>query len=115
MGLALIMGFATAFNILVIFKKLELKRYQDAFFDTSFLIILTLVFAGSIAGMMIGTVASAVVSVYFFFNTPKFLSFDFKKLYDELNSDEDDDEVSDNVSTVNSILKEYNLRKVELV
>jgi len=113
MGLALVMGFATAFNILVIFKKLELKRYQDAFFDTSFLIILTLVFAGSIAGMMIGTVASAVVSVYFFFNTPKFLSFDFKKLYDELNSDEDEDD--DEVSTVNSILKEYNLRKVELV
>ena len=71
--LALIMGIAAAFNILVIFKKVELARYQDAFFDSAFLVILTLIFGSTLGGMMVATVASAIISIYFLFNPPTFL------------------------------------------
>jgi len=70
--LFIIMGVSTAFNILIIFKKIELERYQDAFFDGGLLILLTLVFGGSLGGMMVATVASFVISFYFLFNEPKF-------------------------------------------
>ena len=74
---AIIMGLATAFNILVIFRKIELKRHQDAFFDAALLIMLSLVFGGTLGGMMVATVASAVISIYFLFNEPNILP-DFK-------------------------------------
>ncbi len=64
------MGLATAFNVLIIFRKIEKKRHQDAFFDASLLVLLSLVFEGSLGGMMVATVASAIISLYFLFNPP---------------------------------------------
>ncbi len=75
----LLMGFATGFNVLIIFKKIELKRFQDAFFDSSLLVLLSLVFGGSLGGMMVATIASAVISIYFLFNQP-----DFTKLTEDI-------------------------------
>lgn len=67
----LVMGIATAFNVLVVLKKVELKRYQDAIFDISILVMLGLALQGSLGGMMVATTASAIVSIYFMFNPPK--------------------------------------------
>ena len=67
-GLAyLIIGFATAFNILVIKFKIERKRYADGIFDAICLMLLAGVFAGTLGGLIIGTIASAVISVSLFF------------------------------------------------
>jgi len=70
---ALIMGIATAFNILVIFKKIELKRIQDALFDLTILTTLSIALSGTLGGMLVATVASAIVSIYFMFNPPKII------------------------------------------
>jgi len=107
MGLAIIMGLAAAFNILVIFKKIELKRYQDATFDSAFLVLLTLVFGGSLGGMMVATVASAVISLYFLFNEPKFLSSSSEE------EEEEEEEAQSSEPSVDDILAKYNLHKVE--
>jgi len=84
---ALIMGIATAFNILVLFKKAELHRYADAFCDGALLVILSLVFGNTLGGMLVATVASAIISVYFMFNPP-----DITKMIDHQVSKEDEEE-----------------------
>jgi len=71
LGLAGVMGIAAAFNILIIFKKIEKGRHQDAFFDGALLVVLSLVFGGSLGGMLVATVASAIISLYFLYNEPK--------------------------------------------
>jgi len=90
MDQSLIMGFATAFNVLIIFKKIEKKRFQDAFFDGSLLVTLTVIFGGSLGGMLVATVASAVISLYFLFSEPKILP-SFEKV--EENDNENIDEI----------------------
>lgn len=70
----LIIGLATAFNILVIKIKLERLRYEDAAFDAILLILLSLVFGGTYAGMVVATISSAIISVYFMASPPKFFS-----------------------------------------
>ena len=108
--MALIMGIATAFNILIIFKKIEKKRHQDAFFDASLLIILTIVFGGSLGGMMVATVASAIISFYFLFNAPNILpDFASEKpvtLHKSTKQQEDDIEFT---SDLDELLAQYNL------
>lgn len=94
-----IIGLATAFNILIIFKKIELKRYQDAAFDSAFLVLLTLVFGGSFAGMTVATISSAIISLYFLFNEPKFLSLT-------------EEETQTSEASVDDVLAKYNLHKV---
>ena len=94
---AIIMGMATAFNVLIIFRKIELKRFQDAMFDAGLLIMLSLVFGSTLGGMMVATVASAIISIYFLFNQPNVLKA-FKK------EDTDNTDVED-------ILAKYNLKK----
>lgn len=101
MGGTFIIGLATAFNILIIFKKIELKRYQDATFDSAFLVLLTIVFGGSFAGMTVATISSAVISLYFLFNEPKFLSI------------EDKEESQSSEPSTDDVLAKYNLHKVE--
>ena len=92
-SLAIIMGIATAFNILVIFKKLELQRYSDATFDGIFLVTLTAVMGGSLGGMMVATVASAIISIYFMFYPPT-----FTKMFNSDDSDEPYDKISQELS-----------------
>lgn len=98
MEVALIMGIATAFNILVIFKKTELKRYTDAFFDGGILITLSMVFGGSLGGMMVATVASAVISIYFMFNPPS-----FTQLFDSDDTCTEEEETQSSSHKVNLI------------
>jgi len=63
----LIMGIATAFNILVIIFKLKLNRKSDAMIDTSLFIVLSYLFSGSIIGLQVAMVASAIISISLFF------------------------------------------------
>lgn len=70
---AAVIGIATAFNFIVILFKFKRHRYEDAFFDLAVFIVISYMFAGTISGMSVGMVASAIVSIWLWFNPPKFL------------------------------------------
>ena len=70
---AAIIGIATAFNFIVIIFKFKRMRYEDACFDITIFAIITWMFAGTISGMSVGMVASAIVSIWLWFDPPKFL------------------------------------------
>ena len=82
---AFLIGIAAAFNLLVILKKLEAKRYQDASFDAAFLFLLSVMFGGTLGGMIVATIASAFTSMYLYINPPSFLpNIDLNKFKDKL-------------------------------
>ena len=70
-----IIAIAVAFNFLVIKYKFEKKRYADGILDVSLLTIISFLFAGSFGGLVVATVASAIISVFLFFFPPKLPSF----------------------------------------
>lgn len=70
---AAVIGIATAFNFIVILFKFKRHRYEDAFFDLAVFIVISYMFAGTISGMSVGMVASAIVSIWLWFDPPKFL------------------------------------------
>lgn len=70
----ILIAIATAFNILIIKTKLEKKRYEDAALDAGVLILLSLVFRGSYGGLVVATISSAIISLMFLWNPPKFFS-----------------------------------------
>ena len=70
---ALVIGIATAFNFIVIMFKFKRGRWEDAIFDTLIFIVISYMFAGTISGMSVGMVASAVVSIWLWFDPPNFL------------------------------------------
>jgi hypothetical protein len=71
----LIMGVALAFNILVILWKLDNDQKLNAILDGLILVLLTIVFGGSTAALMIGTIASLIISIYLFLNPPELRMF----------------------------------------
>lgn len=60
----LIIGVALAFNIIVILLKFKFNRKQDALIDAVLLTLVTIVFSGSEKALIIGTIGSALVSIY---------------------------------------------------
>ncbi len=70
-NMILIMGVALAFNFLIIKWKFEHHRTTDAFLDTGLLILIGIVFSSTITGLMIGTIASAIISLYLLAFPPK--------------------------------------------
>lgn len=70
----LIIGLAVAANIVVIKMKFDRKRYEDGIFDTILLALITIIFGGSYAGLVVGTIASCFISVYLFASPPTFFS-----------------------------------------
>ena len=73
MGLEFILvGFAVFFNIAFVIWKFERARYADALLDVSLLVLVAILFSGSYAALVAGTVASALVSLYLFFSPPRF-------------------------------------------
>ncbi len=62
----LLIGIAVAFNFLTIKVKLERGRYADAILDGSLLAILSFLFGGSYDGLVVSTIASAIISVYLY-------------------------------------------------
>jgi len=69
---AIIMGLAVAFNLMVIKYKIEHKRFSDGIMDLSMLILIGIFFSSSTEALMIGTMASAFISIFLYFNPPKF-------------------------------------------
>jgi len=80
---AIIIALITAFNFLIIKWKIEKKRYEDAFFDVIILMILAASLQGSLGGMVITSLSSFFISIYFLISPPRFLSWmkfsDYKK------------------------------------
>ena len=68
---ALLIGLAAAFNFLVIKWKIEKGRYEDAVLDAILLAALSFLFGGTLGGMVIATIGSAVISISLFLKPPK--------------------------------------------
>jgi hypothetical protein len=68
----LIIGIVTAINLIVIKMKFEQKRWEEASLDLGLLIVVALVFGGSYAGLVVGTIASMIISVYLYASPPTF-------------------------------------------
>ena len=78
----ILIALVTAFNILVIKHKLEHKRFEDGILDGTILVLLSLVFGGSYGGLVVATVTSLIISLYFLASPPAFFSgflSEFKK------------------------------------
>jgi hypothetical protein len=71
----IILGLVTAANIIFILFKYEKARYADATMDLFLLVVVGIVFGGSYAGLVVGTIASLVISVYLYIKPPKLTSF----------------------------------------
>lgn len=70
----LVLGVVVAVNFIVVKMKLDRKRWEDATFDLITLCILMGLFSGSYAGLIVSSVASLCISLYFFASPPKFFS-----------------------------------------
>lgn len=71
----IVMGAAVSFNFIVILIKFQRKRVLDALIDTGILVLVGQYLSGSFAGLMVGTIASAISSVYLWFKPPTFDQF----------------------------------------
>lgn len=67
----LLIGVAVAFNALVIKAKLERGRFADGLLDAALLVGISILFGGSYAGLVVATVASAIISTILFFSPPR--------------------------------------------
>lgn len=67
----LLIGIAVFFNIAVIKWKFDKARYLDGILDTALLIAIAIVFGNSYGALVVGTVASALVSLYLLVSPPK--------------------------------------------
>jgi hypothetical protein len=67
----IIVGLAVAFNFWIIKVKFERKRYLDALLDLFVLTFISFLFAGSFGGLIVATVASAIISVLLYIFPPK--------------------------------------------
>lgn len=72
----LVLGIVVAINFIVVKMKLDRKRWEDAIFDVIILLIIMALFSGSYAGLVVGSVASLFISLYFFASPPTFFSGD---------------------------------------
>lgn len=68
-----IIGIAAFFNVAVIIHKLNKQRYINGIIDAALLIAVMILFSGSYGALVIGTIASAFISIYLNFVPLKFL------------------------------------------
>ena len=66
----LVIGVAVAFNFLVIKVKFEKRRVADATLDLFLLTVISFLFAGSFGGLVVATIASAIISIFLYFFPP---------------------------------------------
>lgn len=62
----LIIGIVVAANIVFIFFKFDKGRTTDAFLDIVLLSAVTFVFSGSYGALVVGTIASLLISIYLY-------------------------------------------------
>lgn len=65
-----IIGFVVAANVIFILFKLSKDRYSDALLDLALLVTITIIFGGSYASLVVGTIASLIISIYLYANPP---------------------------------------------
>jgi hypothetical protein len=70
----LILGLVVAVNFIIVKMKLDRKRWEDAILDLGLLLVIMALFSGSYAGLIVGSIASLAISIYFFASPPKFFS-----------------------------------------
>lgn len=70
----LVLGLIVAVNFIVIKMKFDKKRWEDGIFDVLTLLVIMALFKGSYAGLIVGSVASLFISLYFLASPPKFFS-----------------------------------------
>jgi hypothetical protein len=66
-----IIGIAVFFNIAVIKWKYDKGRFADATLDFACLVAVSILFSGSYAALVVGTISSALVSIYLLISPPK--------------------------------------------
>lgn len=66
----IIIGIAIFFNIAVIKWKYDRARYSDAILDFVCLVTVSILFSGSYSALVVGTIASALVSIYLLISPP---------------------------------------------
>lgn len=66
----ILIGLAVAANVLFVLFKYERKRYADATLDLILLIVIAMLFSGSYGALVVGTIASLIVSIYLYANPP---------------------------------------------
>lgn len=79
----LAMGVCTALNVIVILHKFRKLRIFDATLDLSIMAVLGFMFVGTITGLSIASIASALTSVYLWRYPIKIIDID--KIKDLLN------------------------------
>ena len=68
-GYALVLiGIAVSFNFLVILKKYKDHRWFNATIDMLLLAIICIVFGGSFSALVVGTIGSAIISIYLWYS-----------------------------------------------
>ena len=67
----ILIGVATFFNIAVVKWKFDSGRTADACLDAILLVLVAFLFSGSYAALVVGSIASALVSIYLYFSPPK--------------------------------------------
>ena len=72
----ILIGITVFFNIIIVIWKLEKQRYLDGLLDGFLLILVTIVFSGSYGALVVGTVASALVSLYLLIWPPQMPNWD---------------------------------------
>ena len=70
----IVIGIVTAINFLFIKKKFDLKRYEDAILDLLLLVVILVIFSGSYGALVVGMVASLIISISFYANPPAFIT-----------------------------------------
>lgn len=73
--LVIIIGVITFFNLVVLKIKFEQERYADLTLDVTAIVVLNMLFGGTLTGMTIAMIASFLISVYLYFFPPKLLAF----------------------------------------
>lgn len=66
----ILIGLAVAANVLFVLFKYERKRYPDATLDFILLIVIAILFSGSYGALVVGTIASLIISIYLYANPP---------------------------------------------
>jgi hypothetical protein len=74
-----IIGIAVFFNIAIIKWKFDRARYADAILDMLLLTAVTIVFSGTFGGLVVGTIASAMVSMYLIASPPTYFNGIYQK------------------------------------
>lgn len=69
----IIIGIATFFNFMILKWKFEKERYADLTFDVVTLVAISWLFGGTLGGMTIAMISSAMISLWLIPFPPKFM------------------------------------------